>query len=68
MDTNDHPHKEIGLVLTIQLAPERATELQRLAQHSKKEPSELAKELLEAEIEAQHGLNYGPWLRKYMYR
>jgi hypothetical protein len=55
-------------VLTIRLAPERAAELARLAHDLNKDAGEVAKEFLEAEIEARHGLNHGPSLRKYMYR
>ena len=68
MSTQEPSNEEAGQVLVIRISPERAAELDRLAQAQKKDTRELAKELLEAEIEAQHGLSYGPYLRKYMYR
>jgi len=68
MSNTEPLDKDAGRVLAIRLAPERAAQLDRLAQDLKRDATELAKEFLEAEIEAQHGLKYGPWLRKYMYR
>jgi hypothetical protein len=57
-----------GRQASVRIAPERAADLERLARDLKKDPAELATEFLEAEIEARHGLRYGPWLRRYMYR
>jgi hypothetical protein len=68
MSTQEPSNEEAGQVLVIRIAPERAAELDRLAQAQKKDARDRAKEFLEAEIEAQHGLSYGPYLRKYMYR
>jgi len=68
MSTQEPSNEEAGQVLVIRIAPERAAELDRLAQAQKKDARELAKELLEVEIEAQHGLSYGPYLRRYMCR
>ncbi len=65
-DANQHAiHANSFLV---RISPERASELGRLAQVADKPVEELASELLEAEIEAQHGLEHGPFLRRYMYR
>jgi hypothetical protein len=63
-ETDDEGGRTIG----VRLAPERAAELDRLAHDWRKDASELAKEFPEAEIEAQHGLRYGAWPRKHMYR
>jgi hypothetical protein len=68
MSAQEPSNDEAGQVLVIRIAPERAAELDRLAQAQNRDAREVAKELLEAEIEAQHGLSYGPFLRKYMYR
>ncbi len=68
MSEQESAEYEAGQVVVIRLAPSRVAELERLAGHLKKRPDELAKEFLEAEIEAQHGLTYGPRLRKHIYR
>jgi hypothetical protein len=65
LNASDH---EGGRTFLVRLAPNRVAELDRLAKDLQKDASELAREFLEAEIEAQHGLSYGPWQRKYMYR
>jgi hypothetical protein len=54
--------------VTIKLSADRAQELKRLAEKQQMSIVDLAKAFLETEIEAQHGLTYGPWLRRYMYR
>jgi hypothetical protein len=68
MTVQETSEKDVERTVIICLAPERSRQLERLAKDLKKEPDELAKEFLEAEIEAQHGLSYGPWRRRYMYR
>ena len=65
---NEPAKDNADLIVTIRLMPARAAELRRLAGDFGKEVAELAKEYLESEVEAEHGLRYGPWLRKYMYR
>ena len=68
MSATSAPDEQAGRIVTIKTAPERAAELDRLAQDLKRDATELAKEFLETEIEAEHGLTFGPVLRKYIYR
>ena len=68
MSVQEPPREDVGRTLVIRIGAERVRELDRLANHLKRNADELAKEFLEAEIEAQHGLSFGPWLRKHMYR
>ena len=68
VSAGDGTNASPGRLVSVRIAPERAAELDRLARDLKNDPAELATEFLEAEIEAQHGLSYGPWLRRYMYR
>jgi hypothetical protein len=60
--------EQAGRIVIVTIGPERAAELDRLAQDLKRDATELAKEFLETEIEAEHGLRFGPVLRKYIYR
>ena len=65
---SESANDDADLVITVRLAPARAAELRRLAADFGKDVAERATEYLEIEVEAEHGLRYGPWLRKYMYR
>jgi predicted N-acetyltransferase YhbS len=59
---------EADFVIAIKLSLDRSRELKRLAEQQQMSVGDLAKSYLEAEIEAQHGLTYGPLLRRYIYR
>jgi hypothetical protein len=68
-NSDDMPSPPDGdVIVTIRISPERAQELHRLAEKEKSSLDGLAKQFLEAEIEAQYGLIYGPWSRRHMYR
>ncbi len=54
--------------LIFQVSAERLQQLQELAGHSTSSVDDLAREFLENEIEAQHGLTFGPQLRRFIYR
>jgi hypothetical protein len=68
MDADEASARDGERTFVIRIGSERARELDRLAMDAKTDADKLAKEFLEAEIEARHGLSYGPSLRKYMYR
>jgi predicted transcriptional regulator len=55
--------------VTIALSPERSRELRRLAEKAGQNVEAIATKLLEDQIEAEeHGLDHGPFLRRYLYR
>ncbi len=49
MSEQERLNEDVEQVLVIRSRPQRATELDRLAQQAKKDPGELAKEFLETE-------------------
>jgi predicted HicB family RNase H-like nuclease len=65
---NEAPEPDGDLTVTIRLSPERTREIVRLAAKEKSSLDDVAKQLLETEIEAQYGLIYGPFSRRHMYR
>jgi hypothetical protein len=68
MSATSTPDEQAGRIVRIRIAPERAVELDRRAQDFKTAATEPAKEPLETGIKAEHGLRFGPVLRKHIYR
>jgi hypothetical protein len=68
MSVPNPPEERAAHTVTLTIAPERAAQLDCLAADVEHSVTELARESLEAEIEAQSGLRYGPSLRKHLYR
>jgi hypothetical protein len=64
----DDPSRNTTEKLNVQVSIERLHQLQKLAGNSACSIEELAREFLENEIEAQHGLTFGPQLRRFIYR
>jgi hypothetical protein len=54
--------------VTIPLSDEMREQIAFLSQQTGTAVDALVRDLLAAELEAQVGLNRGPYLRKYMYR
>lgn len=61
-------HDFAGKPVSVFVSEDIRSKLVRLAEDRGISVDQLATKLLENETEAQHGLRFGPILRKYMYR
>ena len=59
---------EAAITVTIQIAASRFAHLQTMATLNEVSIEKLATKFLEEQIEAEHGLSFGPYLRRHMYR